>query len=143
MKSLPSRVEFPSFENIYYHCGQQWQDEWSCQCNDRCPVCGCEIEPYESVDLTTGEVIKHTEDDIVDVIYEGAAEPLPIPYRAIKATLVIIDEEDDAIGVIHAPASGWTLQALHQHSQFVTGGEVNAFLRTPQGELIQVGSSSQ
>lgn len=37
----------------YYECpydGTEWQDRWSCQCNDKCPLCGKEIEPYESVD---------------------------------------------------------------------------------------------
>ncbi len=35
----------------YYRCpfdGTEWRDEWSCMCNDRCPVCDAEIEPYES-----------------------------------------------------------------------------------------------
>lgn len=34
--------------NTYRHCGQSWRDEWSCACNDRCPVCNKEIEPAES-----------------------------------------------------------------------------------------------
>lgn len=38
------------FINYYRHCDTEWQDRWSCQCNDRCPVCGGEIEPYHSVD---------------------------------------------------------------------------------------------
>lgn len=29
-------------------CGYTWQDEWSCMCNDRCPECNKEIEPYQS-----------------------------------------------------------------------------------------------
>ena len=39
-----------SFTNYYIHCGVEWQDEWSCMCDDRCPVCNCEIEPYKSED---------------------------------------------------------------------------------------------
>src|ERR1700683_4165050 len=23
----------------------EWEDRWSCQCNDKCPTCGAEIEP--------------------------------------------------------------------------------------------------
>jgi len=23
-----------------------WEDEWDCACNDRCPSCNKEIEPY-------------------------------------------------------------------------------------------------
>jgi hypothetical protein len=30
----------------------EWQDEWSCACNDKCPVCNAEIEPYESTEIT-------------------------------------------------------------------------------------------
>jgi hypothetical protein len=33
-------------------CEVDWSDEWSCACNDRCPVCDAEIEPYESEDLS-------------------------------------------------------------------------------------------
>lgn len=39
----------------FYRCpndGTQWEDEWSCMCNDRCPVCNKEIEPYLSEDIT-------------------------------------------------------------------------------------------
>ena len=33
-------------------CRESWTDEWSCACNDRCPRCRFEIEPYDSVDLS-------------------------------------------------------------------------------------------
>ena len=43
------------FDNVkyvnYYRCsndGHEWQDEWDSMCNDRCPVCNAEIEPYDS-----------------------------------------------------------------------------------------------
>lgn len=29
----------------------EWEDEWSCMCNDRCPTCNVEVEPYESEEL--------------------------------------------------------------------------------------------
>jgi hypothetical protein len=46
----------------YYHCEHEdspyahddpenWTDNWSCACNDHCPICNHEIEPYESEDL--------------------------------------------------------------------------------------------
>lgn len=38
------------FINYYRHCEVEWHDKWSCRCNDRCPVCGGEIEPYHSID---------------------------------------------------------------------------------------------
>lgn len=31
-------------------CGAEWHDCWDVQCNDRCPSCGLEIEPYASDD---------------------------------------------------------------------------------------------
>jgi transcription initiation factor IIE alpha subunit len=40
----------------YYQCPDDrtvWQDEWSCTCNDRCPVCDKEVEPYHSEDIST------------------------------------------------------------------------------------------
>ena len=38
-------------------CGCEWQDEWDCMCNDRCPDCDAECEPVCSEEF--GEV--HTE----------------------------------------------------------------------------------
>ena len=35
----------------YYRCpndGREWVDVWSCCCDDKCPTCGAEIEPYKS-----------------------------------------------------------------------------------------------
>ena len=31
------------------YCQLEWQDEWDCECNDKCPTCTKEIEPYESI----------------------------------------------------------------------------------------------
>ena len=35
----------------YYCCSDceiEWDDEWSCQCDDECPGCGKSYSPYES-----------------------------------------------------------------------------------------------
>lgn len=32
-------------------CGAEWHDEHDCMCNDRCPKCNKEIEPYESEEV--------------------------------------------------------------------------------------------
>jgi hypothetical protein len=29
-------------------CGMSWCDEWDCECNDHCPECDKEIEPFLS-----------------------------------------------------------------------------------------------
>ena len=41
------------YENRYDcpECNTEWIDEWSCMCNDRCPVCRAEIEPIESLEV--------------------------------------------------------------------------------------------
>lgn len=42
----------PQFKNYYEcdACAIDWSDSWSCQCDDRCPRCGAETEPYKSED---------------------------------------------------------------------------------------------
>jgi len=39
------------WRNKYRHCGQEWEDVWDYACNDRCPVCNAEIEPYCSEEI--------------------------------------------------------------------------------------------
>jgi len=39
------------------YCQTEWEDVWDCACNDRCPDCNKEIEPYEST-LLEGELVK-------------------------------------------------------------------------------------
>jgi hypothetical protein len=42
----------PWFLNFYKcECGAKWEDDWSCTCNDECPGCGAEVEPYKSEDV--------------------------------------------------------------------------------------------
>jgi len=44
--------------NLYRHeeCGTHWADLWSCGCNDECPKCRGEIEPYASLPVSDIEV---------------------------------------------------------------------------------------
>ena len=51
-----------AYTNHYFHCGVQWDDTWSCQCNDECPVCHGEIEPYASTENATGDLQVHAPD---------------------------------------------------------------------------------
>ena len=39
--------------NEYYceACDVEWADEWSCECDDRCPKCRREIEPFDSIEI--------------------------------------------------------------------------------------------
>ena len=57
------------YENSYYCSGDneyrsrhppfRCVDLWSCMCNDRCPVCRTEIEPYASIDTSNGSNVIH------------------------------------------------------------------------------------
>jgi hypothetical protein len=58
-----------NFRN-HFQCpndGTAWDDEWDCMCNDRCPECDAEIEPYISDDLRSGERIIHAQ-----IVYDKA-----------------------------------------------------------------------
>ena len=53
MVAVEADITF-AFRN-YYQCpydDTKWRDEWHCTCDDRCPVCDREIEPYFSEDVT-------------------------------------------------------------------------------------------
>ena len=43
----------PRFRNYYYcvDCDCEWHACWSSTCNDRCPQCNVEIEPFSSEDV--------------------------------------------------------------------------------------------
>jgi hypothetical protein len=63
----------------HYHCGDcgtDWEDEWSCCCDDECPNCGSsDWSPYESEDLT--EVICESEGAFVVLCSPDNAEHKP------------------------------------------------------------------
>ena len=51
---IPTGPQKPFRFRNYYQCptdGTKWHDEWNHLCNDRCPVCDSEIEPYFSQDV--------------------------------------------------------------------------------------------
>lgn len=49
------------YTNFYRHeeCNAEWEDNWSCMCNDKCPECNAEIEPYQSRENASGEITVH------------------------------------------------------------------------------------
>ena len=59
---LDSDGNFCNYIN-HYHCDHtgrpeesikpscDWSNNWSCMCNDKCPVCNLEIEPYDSEEI--------------------------------------------------------------------------------------------
>lgn len=42
------------FRNDYLcpQCGCEWEDCWTCACNDRCPNCNLECQPKDYLDLS-------------------------------------------------------------------------------------------
>lgn len=42
------------FRNTYHctHCESEWEDEWSCGCDDECPICGSDWSPADSEDVS-------------------------------------------------------------------------------------------
>jgi hypothetical protein len=51
---VPAKMRKPFQFRNYYRCpndGTKWHDEWDHRCNDRCPTCDSEIEPYFSEDV--------------------------------------------------------------------------------------------
>lgn len=52
-KPTRATVDQPQFVNCYEcPCGETWNDVWDCACNDKCPKCNKEIEPYKSEETT-------------------------------------------------------------------------------------------
>jgi hypothetical protein len=38
-------------------CGETWETQWSCSCDDECAGCGSKIQPYESDSLDLNGVV--------------------------------------------------------------------------------------
>jgi hypothetical protein len=54
INTVEAEPEKPLTHRNYYRCPHddaEWRDEWSCSCNDRCPTCRAEIEPYLTEDV--------------------------------------------------------------------------------------------
>jgi hypothetical protein len=66
------------FQNHYHcgDCGTEWEDEWSCCCDDECPNCGSgDWSPVESEDLT--EVVEETSHGFVVMRSPDSADDKP------------------------------------------------------------------
>ena len=85
----------------HYHCGDcgtDWEDEWSCCCDDECPNCGSgDWSPVESDDLT--EVVFEVKDGFVVMQSPQTAEHKPryapvakFPTRALAMRFVVDGE---------------------------------------------------
>lgn len=69
----------------HYHCPRcytRWSSSDDCTCNDRCPTCNVEIEPYKSEDLEEGRTERNAliEQSVLSSLSFG----LPTRSRAIE-----------------------------------------------------------
>lgn len=65
---LALRIQIDIFQNFYKHeeCEVEWDDKWSCACDDECPECGTSISPNYSKQLRW---INPINDDLLGVSY--------------------------------------------------------------------------
>ena len=83
------------FRNHYHcgDCGADWEDEWSCGCDDECPNCGSgDWSPADSDDLTF--VIEAESDSFSVYVSPQGAEHSP-------------DYELAAVAINHAGATAY------------------------------------
>lgn len=73
----------------HYHCGEcgtDWEDEWSCCCDDECPECGSRNwSPYDSEDLTF--IVETNDDSDQLTVYESPRVAGHYPDYQIAATV--------------------------------------------------------
>ncbi len=67
----------------------EWYEIWSCTCNDPCPECGAEIEPYRSEDITADP--KEEGPDIVICIEDGLIQAIHASNPDIKVAVYDFD----------------------------------------------------
>lgn len=75
------------YRNFYRcpKCATKWQDEWDSKCNDRCPACNAEVEPYKSVDIPIDP--KSMTDAQLAVYWEAEARRASKEELAARTTL--------------------------------------------------------
>ncbi len=65
-------------------CGTQWEDQWSCTCDDECPNCGAsDYSPTESEDLSA--IVETDQDDFYIYVSPSTAGHGP-DYRLLAIT---------------------------------------------------------
>lgn len=81
--------------NKYYRCpcGTEWQDEWDCLCNDRCPTCDTECEPYDHVEIDLNSEDKAIQDAIM--YGKGVVQVTETDLRSIPFIMLIRKDSYD------------------------------------------------
>lgn len=73
-------------------CSEEWDDEWSCKCDDRCPICDEEHEPYKSEWNALSDHGEHTRAAWLTIwsLLPEAGAPLP-PVTDLAARRVFTE----------------------------------------------------
>jgi hypothetical protein len=85
------------------NCGHEWEGEWSCTCDDECPVCGLHIQPqsYEEIKHPNEKeksmfvaVLSCTLDDVIVGGYATEAEAVKRAEEAKQDPEIAFQYED-------------------------------------------------
>lgn len=90
------------YRNQYqcYRCEYEWEDEWSCQCDDECPACEARhVSPNDSEDLTT--VVEREKAYYVVYYSSDDAEETP---NYVKAGTLLTHDLAQAFADAYAPS---------------------------------------
>lgn len=93
------------FLNHYCHkdCekqpGIEWELEWDCTCNDKCPACNMEIEPHKSEDRGDDSDEKLSDRDQYDNMLRWVGCP-ECGDEDTHETLVTIDGKDNVVACV-------------------------------------------
>lgn len=79
-------------------CGEKWDDESESQCNDRCPKCNREIEPYISDDGSVSE-------DRIDAAFVKAMSNMNLSLFQVEVEAVGDDESTADLGIVEVIAN--------------------------------------
>lgn len=84
----PTKAKFRNFYRCT--CGEAWDNEDDCTCNDRCPKCNAEIEPHLSEDIPAADPL-----DAIEEILKPKTERarLSADIRAARELLAKIEKE--------------------------------------------------
>ncbi len=106
------------YRNFYQcPCGCTWEDEWDCQCDDRCPECNTSCSPSESEELPESE----TEES-----------PPPVPVRISTYELARLSYPN---GLITSGAGQDSLRRLDRVFK-PSGYKANLYRRNWTTELL-------
>jgi hypothetical protein len=88
-------------------CGASWQDQWSCACDDRCPLCNTSCSPTHSENMAP-EVVNLTidpDEHFAQMLPPASLWPLLSDLCSVESTKLQHPTADRFIGNVDAPFS--------------------------------------